>query len=377
MSSEKKLETRNQRIVSGVFMFFILIFTFVLTYYSFNLSSSLQNLRDKSNPSITSYTNAFNSWSIALIALGMLILIITIIGIILSPYIIVAFLFLFLLVLIALFVYTSIALNALLGTSDYTNYTSNFEQGLNAAIIILIISALLILAIVIFCYFMLKSLSKAGGLESELDYVISKFQPDEIEKYNEQVEYNKRLVLAEAQGAETLGEEVGQETQLSKQELKEIQDIELQTKAKLQFLKQHPDIAQDFIEEIKSKSKDEIQNLYFLSEQYKLNIKNPETAKAQQDLVLYKAATEMNQQEMKKTNKSPSKIKVKFEKKDLQAKIKEIKNTGSPVSKFEKTVELFQGTPKKLQNFVAENLLPSTPVSRQNYVDSTDSIDSN
>jgi hypothetical protein len=95
MSSEKKLETRNQRIVSGVFMFFILIFTFVLTYYSFNLSSSLQNLTDKSNPSITSYTNAFNSWSIALIALGMLILIITIIGIILSPYIIVAFLFYF------------------------------------------------------------------------------------------------------------------------------------------------------------------------------------------------------------------------------------------------------------------------------------------
>jgi hypothetical protein len=87
-----------------------------------------------------------------------------------------------LLVLIALFVYTSIALNALLGTSDYTNYTSNFEQGLNAAIIILIISALLILAIVIFCYFMLNSLSKAGGLESELEYVISKFESEEKEK---------------------------------------------------------------------------------------------------------------------------------------------------------------------------------------------------
>lgn len=389
MSSETKLVTRNQRIVSGVFMFFILVFTIVLTYYSFNLSSSLKSLSDKSNPSITSYTNAFNSWDIALIALGVLILIITIIGVIFSPYIIIAFLFLFLLVLIALFIYTAIVLNALLGTSDYTSYVNgcgrstvancqgivnNFTQGLNAAIILMVISGVMILFIIIFSYFMLRSLSKAGGLESEVEYVISKFQPDEKEKLqfdeDAQVEYNKRLVVLEAQKSASLGtgaqqgqEEVSQPL-LTKAQQEEIKDIELLKRANLTELKIDPDKADQIISEIDQNNPD--RNKWLKNyEKYKLNDLSPETAKANADYELYVAAKQAQQKQIKgqklTQNETPSKKKVQFEE-GLNEKIEQIKNIEDSAKKTLAVVDLINQTPMKKDKLkIAQLLTTPTP----------------
>jgi hypothetical protein len=365
MSSESKLLTRNQRIVSGVFMFFILVFTIVLTYYSFNLSSSLKNLTDKSNPSITSYTNAFNSWDIALIALGVLILIITIIGVILSPYIIIAFLFLFLLVLIALFVYTAIALNALLGTSDYTSYTSNFVQGLNAAIILMVISAVLILAIVIFCYFMLRSLSKAGGLESELEYVISKFESEEKEKqqiFNQSslVEQNKRLVAQEAEQAQA-EQEVEEQTQpkLTKREMKQIQDIEDSGKAQLEYLKQNPEQAQTIYQEISDKYPDRAAQTQLIKDYQNFkNIKTEETANAKKDYELLIAAQKIKQQQEAQQEKQKGKGKV-----SKQGQLQDINQLLSPTQiKILQDPKATNEEKQKIENEVIDRLPPTTPL---------------
>jgi hypothetical protein len=178
------MSSRNQKIVSGIFMLFVLAVNIALTYYSFNVQTSLSNLSDKTN---LSYVNAFNSWDISLIAINILILIVSIIGVIVSPYIIVVFLFLYLLVIMAFFVYTSIALSALLETSDYELYktgctsaegkntincdkiVSNFQNGLTSTITIMVLSGITILLIILFLYFMIKSLSKSGGLEREID----------------------------------------------------------------------------------------------------------------------------------------------------------------------------------------------------------------
>ncbi len=191
------MSSTNQKIVSGIFMIYILAVNIALTYYSFNVQSSLSNLSDKTNISILSYINAFNSWDISLIAVGITILIISIIGVIVSPYIIVGFLFLYLLVIVSFFVYTSIALNALLGTSDYNIYKidcttpegkniancdsiqSNFQNGLRSTITIMVLCGFLILSIILFLYFMIRSLSKSGGLEREIETLFSKTKIDE------------------------------------------------------------------------------------------------------------------------------------------------------------------------------------------------------
>ena len=209
MTSETNALMRNQRIISGIFMFVLLALNITLNYYSFNIQSSLSSLQDKSNSSIQSYINAFNSWDISLIAIAIFIVVITILGIIFSPYLIIGFLFLYLLVLIALFVYTSIILNAILGTSDYQSYKTNcagstipncqsiinnVQQAFTAVIVIMIICGLMILGIILFLYFMIRSLTKAGGLEAELDYIIGKFSPSETDKLNEEIQQQQLLI---------------------------------------------------------------------------------------------------------------------------------------------------------------------------------------
>jgi hypothetical protein len=208
-----KSKTRTQRVISALFMLFILILAIIQTYFSFQLSSSLDQLTDKTtNPSVKQNYNALVSWNVALIAICILILVVALVGIIFTPYVIVGFLFLYLLVILALFIYSSIILSNLLSSVDYGTYSNgcknstisncskivdNFQNGLTGVIVLMVTSVILVITIAIFLYFMIKSLSQAGGIEAETEYLISKFTSDDTNKLYTPAQFGETDVFAE------------------------------------------------------------------------------------------------------------------------------------------------------------------------------------
>jgi hypothetical protein len=61
----------------------------------------------------------------------------------------------------------------------------------------MVTSVILVITIAIFLYFMIKSLSQAGGIEAETEYLISKFTSDDTNKLYTPAQFGETDVFAE------------------------------------------------------------------------------------------------------------------------------------------------------------------------------------
>jgi hypothetical protein len=195
-----KLRTKKERWISGIFMFVLFILVVLETVFSFNLTSALSKFSDNTQgSSLASNYSAMVGWSIGLVAMLVVIIVVAIVGIIFTPYIIIVFLILFVILNITLFVYVSIVLNSVLKSSDYKNGTNNYRSALNAIIALMVLTVIVIVGTGAFLFYMIRSLYKSGGIESE-GYYAKIFGDDDTYEQEEQKIFKSQLAQLQAIG---------------------------------------------------------------------------------------------------------------------------------------------------------------------------------
>lgn len=195
-----KLRTKKERWISGIFMFVLFILVVLETVFSFNLTSALSKFSDNTQgSSLASNYSAMVGWNIGLVAMLIVIIIVSIVGIIFTPYIIIVFLILFVILNITLFVYVGIVLNSVLQSSDYKNGTDNYRSALNAVIALMVLTVIVIVGTGAFLFYMIRSLYKSGGIESE-GYYAKIFGSDDEYEQEEQKIFKSQLAQLQAIG---------------------------------------------------------------------------------------------------------------------------------------------------------------------------------